>query len=423
MTSHLNFDVDPTNDNQKSVFHNFLQNRSFVDVTLVCDDNKYVQAHKVILSSISEVFSNILLNYNIIPNVGNSLLYMKGVKHDSLQQILDFIYKGKTSVPMNKLADFMTLAKDLKITGLLEDDLKASSEQNVDDESQNESSDTVPIKSHTNLERSEEPSTNLQIEVTSSENSLNDQEVNIKSEKSDDHETKQDVKNGNIEDEYRVIKIKNGSANKECTHSEYRQLIDSHVEIKEPGNFQCKECQFVSANKGLVRQHAETHCVDFRFICKHCGEIFKREIVVQSHVKEAHTISEEAESTQVKKIDHFKPRMKQESYMKEYAVKRSNVDVATGLFSHVDVTHSEFGSLIDSMYERRAAKEFVCKQCNFTATKNPHMREHVETHLDSFEFTCKQCGKTTKRTRDIHIHIRKVHIFDRSETKYLSYFK
>ena len=161
MTSHLNFDVDPTNDNQKSVFHNFLQNRSFVDVTLVCDDNKYVQAHKVILSSISEVFSNILLNYNIMHNVGCSLLYMKGVKHDSLQKILDFIYKGKTSVPMNKLADFMTLAKDLKITGLLEDDLKASSEQNVDNASQNESSDTVPIKSHTNLERSEEPSKNL----------------------------------------------------------------------------------------------------------------------------------------------------------------------------------------------------------------------------------------------------------------------
>ena len=143
MTSHLNFDVDPTNDNQKSVFHNFLQNRRFVDVTLVCDDNKYVQAHKVILSSISEVFSNILLNYNIIPNVGYSLLYMKGVKHDSLQQILDFVYKGKTSVPMNMLADFMTLSKDLKITGLLEDNLKASEEEHDGNKNPSDINDTA----------------------------------------------------------------------------------------------------------------------------------------------------------------------------------------------------------------------------------------------------------------------------------------
>ena len=121
MLGNLNFEIDPANSNQKLVLHSLFKRSSFTDVTLVCDDGQYVQGHKVVLASISEVFHNILQNCDKISNSTHSLLYLKGIKQDSLLQILDFIYKGKTSVSMNKLPDFMSLAKELKIDGLLED--------------------------------------------------------------------------------------------------------------------------------------------------------------------------------------------------------------------------------------------------------------------------------------------------------------
>ena len=402
MTSHLNFEIDPTNNDQKSALNNFLHNGSFVDVTLVTDDGKYIQAHKVILSSISEVFSNILQSWNNIPNVGCSLLYMKGVKHDSLQQILDFIYKGKTSVPMNMLADFMTLSKDLKITGLLEDNLKASEEEYDGNKNSNDMSDTAS----TNI-MNEKPKENVLMEVVRSENDLNKQDVTVKLENIDDHQPIQNLKSGNVEDEYKIIDVKSESAKKESTHSEYRQLIDSYIERKENGNFNCKECQFVSLNKGLVRQHAETHCVHFRFVCKHCGEIFKREMKVQCHVKKTHHDKRESKPKKVEMSENYRPRpsgqylMNHEKYTQFYKVKRSNEDM----------THSDYEFHINSMIERRASRDFMCKQCSHTGKSRSHIKEHVESHIEGFEFICKECGETTRRTRDMQFHIRKAHVF------------
>ena len=233
---------------------------------------------------------------------------------------------------------------------------------------------------------------------------------------SGDVEPKQNIKKIRIEDNYKIVEIKNESGNKECTPLQYRQLIDSLLKTNsnddQARNYTCNECQFTSLNKGLARQHAESHWADFRFICKHCGEIFKREMVVQLHVKKTHQLPaeqkriQESSVTKTKQLsDGRKKRgkylMNHEKYIQSYKVKRSNEDM----------THSDYELLIKSMVERKASREFSCKYCNFTGTDRTHLKEHVEPHLDGFEFICTQCGERTKRTRDMHIHIRKAHVF------------
>ena len=42
-------------------FKSFLEETSFVDVTLACEDDKQIMAHKVILSANSEFFKNVLV--------------------------------------------------------------------------------------------------------------------------------------------------------------------------------------------------------------------------------------------------------------------------------------------------------------------------------------------------------------------------
>ena len=47
----------------RNSFRELINEHEFADVTLVSNDDKQVKAHKVILSSCSPVFKNILLSY------------------------------------------------------------------------------------------------------------------------------------------------------------------------------------------------------------------------------------------------------------------------------------------------------------------------------------------------------------------------
>ena len=92
------------------------KDKHFADVTLACDDGKQIEAHKVILSSSSSFFRNILLNN---PHQ-HPLLYLKGVKFHNLQSLLQFMYLGQTEVGQGHLEEFMITANDLKVEGLME---------------------------------------------------------------------------------------------------------------------------------------------------------------------------------------------------------------------------------------------------------------------------------------------------------------
>ena len=105
---------------QKNVSHSFRElrdNNDFFDVTLACEDDQQIEAHKVILSACSPFFRNILKKN---PH-SHPLLYMKGVKMSDLVSILDFIYHGETNVHQEDLEVFLATAKEMKLKGLTEE--------------------------------------------------------------------------------------------------------------------------------------------------------------------------------------------------------------------------------------------------------------------------------------------------------------
>jgi hypothetical protein len=92
-----------------------LSDEIFSDVTLACDDEE-IKAHKLILSSNSLVFRNILQkNTDRRP-----IIYLRGVKIEELRLIINFIYQGEISVPKYLVKNFLALAEDLKVLGLSE---------------------------------------------------------------------------------------------------------------------------------------------------------------------------------------------------------------------------------------------------------------------------------------------------------------
>jgi len=99
--------------NISSAFIELREDKDFFDVTLACDDEQ-IQAHKVILAACSPFFRNILRRN---PHQ-HPLLYMKGVKYSDMQGVLNFMYHGEVNIAQEELNSFLSVAEDLKVKGL-----------------------------------------------------------------------------------------------------------------------------------------------------------------------------------------------------------------------------------------------------------------------------------------------------------------
>jgi hypothetical protein len=100
--------------NITSSFIELQESSDFSDVTLVCEEDQEVKAHRLILSACSPFFNTVFKkNQHIHP-----LLYMRGVEAKNLRAIIDFIYQGETNILQEDLDDFLALAEELKLKGL-----------------------------------------------------------------------------------------------------------------------------------------------------------------------------------------------------------------------------------------------------------------------------------------------------------------
>ena len=95
-------------------YHEFRTSCDFSDVTLVCENNQQIEAHRVILSACSPFFNNILKSNN----KPHPLIYMRGLKTKDLEAIVDFIYQGEANIYQEDLDDFLALAEELQLKGL-----------------------------------------------------------------------------------------------------------------------------------------------------------------------------------------------------------------------------------------------------------------------------------------------------------------
>ena len=117
------------------------KDKDFLDVTIACDDDQ-IDAHKVILSSASPFFRNILKRN---PH-SHPLLYMRETPKKHLEALLNFIYSGQTTIIEEDLAQFLSLAKSLQIDGLYKES-RNMKEDNIEESPEAEETDHKTEKS------------------------------------------------------------------------------------------------------------------------------------------------------------------------------------------------------------------------------------------------------------------------------------
>ena len=101
-------------ENINSASSNLREDTDFTDVTLLTEDGKTFEVHRVILSESSPFFRNILK----IKKHPSPLIYLKGFKAKDLNSLVDFMYYGVGDVYQNNLDDFLARAEELQLKGL-----------------------------------------------------------------------------------------------------------------------------------------------------------------------------------------------------------------------------------------------------------------------------------------------------------------
>lgn len=134
-------------DHQKEL-HQFIwqlfDEQIHTDVTLALDDGQYIKAHKLILSAFSPYFKQVLTR------ISNPLQYpviiVKDIVYEDLRSLIEFMYRGCTTVANERLPQVLKCAKQLKVRGLYETNNVENINEDDYDYNRNESKITETVQ-------------------------------------------------------------------------------------------------------------------------------------------------------------------------------------------------------------------------------------------------------------------------------------
>ena len=234
--------------NISNTFSRLRNQSSLFDVTLVSNDHKQIQAHKLVLSACSEFFSEIFKRNTH----HNPLLYLGNVGGDDLNLVLDYIYQGEVQISQESLYRFMEIASMLKLEGLLK--TKGAPKDVHTEELQPD--ECYEIDEETYLVQEDQNQKNLKV-----------------------HKPKKPTQ---------VIKPNELAVN--CETPEMQQMeIEAkfqEVVVKQGKIFTCTVCNKHNNDKRDMRRHVESHMTGLRYDCQQCGKSFRYPTSLNRHRRE-----------------------------------------------------------------------------------------------------------------------------------------
>ena len=232
-------------------------------MTLVSEDGQHIDAHKLIISSGCEFFTNL---FNI-SKAGHAVVFMRGIKFEALSAIVDFIYSGETKIPSKDLNDFLTIADELKLKGLSKEKTLEEYENGIKD-STNEAD---PIK----IERSQHfanPKEDLKHVKSFNEEAFS---------KEQDHAN--DIDNVKLSD--LISQITDGSKDVKA-----REVAMNLMLASLGGRWTCPICENICKTKQSLRTHIEgLHCSrELSYTCNICEKICRSKHALACHISSQH---------------------------------------------------------------------------------------------------------------------------------------
>ena len=262
MSEKLSLKWNDFQENVNSVFAQLRGNSDFSDVTLACEDGQQFEAHKVILAASSPFFHNLLkMNKHTHP-----LIYMRGIKSEDLDAIMDFLYCGEAKVFQGNLDSFLAIAEELQLKGLM-------GKSDMDEEWTFEMAGPNKVKKEIQNQKKLKPVHKKESDVLKTVANFGEQIAKNASELNSVGGT--EVALTNLED----LDAKcNAMMEATSGRSARGQLL-----------YQCKVCGKEEINCGM-KNHIETnHLEGISIPCKLCENTFKCRNSLAKHTSDKHT--------------------------------------------------------------------------------------------------------------------------------------
>ena len=232
-------------------FQNLLQvsfgelrtDNDFTDVTLACEDQS-IKAHKVVLSACSPFFKKLLKTH---PHP-HPLIYMKGMKSNSLVAIIDFLYLGEAKVSQEELHSFLALAEELQLKGLVgnSEEVKVTEHPT---ETFNHTERKAAVKDMRNIPESKASQNIFQNEVKSFEGRA-----------------------------VMTYQQKPNSLIEPATMAKIESMIEKRIDGK-----YCTNCGYTSNHTSHMKEHVEKHIEGLEYPCTLCNKVLRSSLSFREH--------------------------------------------------------------------------------------------------------------------------------------------
>ena len=254
--------------NTSFTFKSSKGNLEFSDVTLVAEDGQHIEAHKLIISSGCEFFTNL---FNI-SKAGHTVVFMRGIQFEALSAIVDFIYSGETKIPSKDLTDFLAIADELKLKGLSKEKALKEYENGVMD-STNEAGS---IKNE-HSQNCDNPKEDPKDYIKKNEEAFS-KEALIKEQ---NHVN--DIDNVQLSD--LISRITDGSKDVKA-----REVAMNLMLANLGGKWTCPICENICKTKQSLRTHIEgLHCSrELSYTCNICEKICRSKHALACHISSQH---------------------------------------------------------------------------------------------------------------------------------------
>ena len=408
-------------------------NKKFTDVTLVCGDQKTIEAHRLILSACSPVFARIL-DQN---NSSHPWIYLRGVDFEELKSIIEFIYLGASSLDSSKVNEFFEIAEDLEVSSIIK------SQDCIQNDYNTELCQDVSVVASSVIS-----SPPLEAAIIDEELELEDEEFNqIKSIFQDSN---------NLDDTFvdsYGVPIDEETINNQQARLKKEPLIRKHIQNRSKF-FNCNVCSAKYASKGGVELHIklkhgpfeitkgdkvqdekenkrmdckvnmnpesalETNkpsISDFyqadknKFNCLICDFSLNTQQGVEKHIMDKHECQWEIFNCgNCNKAFTSQEQFKNHSYQCH-----SKVNTMCG---DCDFEAQNILDLKQHTRTHHQATRFKCNLCKFRAPEKSVLKMHImQVHIGK-TFTCVRCNYSTKKKTQLKLHLKEAH-FEDSESK------
>ena len=236
-------------------FSDLRDDRQFSDVTLVCEENQQIEAHKIILIACSPFFNTVLRKNNH----PHPMIYMRGLNARHLISILDFIYNGEANLFQDDLDGFLALAEELELKGLTK----------------------YPQEAHNSKkEHISKPPPNIQEKSGIQQEKVPIKKTETKQEYWDYHENRSVV---SVDNEKYDLSLNTPKENME-------EKINSMMEPDREGKskWKCTVCGKGARDRTDMGRHIETHIEGVSYPCDQCGKTSRSSMGLVNHISKYH---------------------------------------------------------------------------------------------------------------------------------------